>query len=175
MTFRQAKEFLEKHTKVVQLTDGQNASVLVCPEYQGRVMTSTCAGDAGPSLGWIHREYIEQRRSDKHFNNYGGEDRLWLSPEGGPFSLWFAPGAKQELANWYTPAGLNDGAFEVAAGADPNVCRMHRSMKLTNTAGAKFNFEIERDVRLLGPEEFGKFIAATGSAAAAGASRATPI
>ena len=77
-------------------------------------MTSACAAD-GPSFGFIHREYIEAGKLNKHFNNYGGEDRLWLSPEGGQFSLWFKPGVKQTLANWYTPPAFNEGDWKVVS------------------------------------------------------------
>ncbi len=168
MTYRQAKEFLQRHTTVVELSDGHNARVLICPDFQGRVMTSTFGGESGPSLGWFHREFIEQGKSDPHFNNYGGEDRLWLSPEGGPYSLWFAPGAKQELANWFTPPALNKGAYDLAPGGDASICRMRRPMKLTNTAGTEFSFDVERIVRLLDADDFGKLFGAASQAIAAG-------
>jgi len=102
MSYSQAKQFLSQHAKVLELTNG-NVRVAVCPEYQGRVMTSTCDGDSGASFGWINQKFITAGQPDPHFNNYGGEDRLWLSPEGGQFSLWFAPGAKQDLDHWFTP------------------------------------------------------------------------
>jgi hypothetical protein len=168
MTYREAKDFLRGHTTVVELSDGHDARVLICPDYQGRVMTSTFGGEAGPSIGWIHREFIEQGKSDPHFNNYGGEDRLWLSPEGGPYSLWFAPGAKQDLTNWFTPAAMNKGAFDVAPGGDASVCKMRRPMKLTNTAGTEFSFDVERDVRLLGASDFGKLFGTTSGKIVAG-------
>lgn len=171
MTYRQAKEFLAKHTKVVELTDGA-ARVLICPEYQGRVMTSTCSGEDGASLGWINRRFIEEGKPNRQFNNYGGEDRIWLSPEGGQFSLWFAPGAKQEFANWYTPSALNDGAFEPAEfsprtiNASPNsnstsipptgVLELKRQMNLTNTAKAKFQLDVHRNIQLLSANDFAK-------------------
>ncbi|HEV2972613.1 MAG TPA: DUF6786 family protein [Pirellulales bacterium] len=154
MTYRQAKEFLAKHTKVIELIDGA-ARVAICPEYQGRVMTSTCDGEDGRSLGWINRAFIEAGQKNAQFNNYGGEDRIWLSPEGGQFSLWFAPGAKQELANWYTPPAMNDGAFQVASSPTDPVCRMERSMRLANAAKTEFDLAANRNVRLLGINDFG--------------------
>ena len=48
----------------------------------------------------------EELKDNSHFNNYGGEERFWLGPEGGQFSLWFAPGAKQDLDHWLTPPAL---------------------------------------------------------------------
>ncbi len=77
-TYRQAKDFLAHHTSVVELTNDQGARVAVCPQWQGRVMTSTCDGLDGPSFGFINRAFIEAGREDPHFNNKGAEDRLWL-------------------------------------------------------------------------------------------------
>ena len=77
----------------------------VCPEWQGRVMTSTCGGLDGPSFGFVNREFIEAGKLDPHFNNYGGEDRLWLSPEGGQFSLWFKPGVEADAGQLVHAAG----------------------------------------------------------------------
>ena len=149
---------------MVELTDGGMARVLICPEYQGRVMTSTCSGEDGASLGWINRDYIEAGKPNLQFNNFGGEDRIWLSPEGGPFSLWFAPGAKQDLTNWYTPPAINDGAFQPTADYTSTLARMHRQMKFTNAAKTEFQFDAERDVQLLGGDEFGKLFGADAKA-----------
>ena len=85
------RDFLVAHTNVVELTGENGERVAICPEYQGRVMTSTCGDLEGRSLGWVNKSFIEKGEKDPHFNNYGGEDRLWLGPEGGPYSLWFAP------------------------------------------------------------------------------------
>jgi len=112
-------------------------------------MTSTCNGMEGPSFGFINADFIEAGKPDLHFNNYGGEDRLWLSPEGGPFSLWFKPGAEQSLANWFTPPAMNEGAFQVTSGPNDPFYRMTRRMKLQNASATEFDLDVTRDVRLL--------------------------
>jgi hypothetical protein len=156
MTYAQDKQFLGQHTKVIELSDGAAGRIAICPEYQGRVMTSSCESDAGRSFGWINRPYITAGKNDLHFNNYGGEDRLWLAPEGGQFSLWFAPGAKQNLDNWYTPPGINEGAFDVVASKDNSTCHLQRELKLTNASSTVFQLGVDRQIRLLGPTEFGR-------------------
>lgn len=150
MTYREAKGFLEKHTKVLELTskDGQ-ARVAVCPEWQGRVMTSTCGGLDGLSFGFLNRPFIEAGKPNRQFNNYGGEDRLWLSPEGGQFSLWFKPGVAQTIDNWFTPPAMNEGPFEVVSAAGEPVCRMTRRMQLENASATCFDLGVTRAVRLL--------------------------
>ena len=89
------------------------AKVAVSPAWQGRVMTSTAGGDAGLSFGWINRELIESRKLQPHMNAFGGEDRFWMGPEGGQFSIFFAKGTKFDLADWQTPAPIDTLPFQV--------------------------------------------------------------
>src|ERR1700761_8348592 len=79
--------FLQRHDSVIILQDGESR-VVVSPKYQAKVFTSSTGGDAGLSLGWIHYKAFEGP-ADPHMNAYGGENRLWLGPEGGKFSLFF--------------------------------------------------------------------------------------
>jgi len=156
-TYGQARDFLAAHTKVLELKGDNGARVVVCPEYQGRVMTSTCDGLEGRSLGWINYKYIDEHKHDKQFNNYGGEDRFWLAPEGGQFSLWFAPGAKQVFATWFTPPALNEGAFRVISHDANPFYRLTRRTSLRNASGTDFDLEVVRQVNLLSGRQFGHY------------------
>ncbi len=69
MSYGEAREFLAKHTSLIELTNDAGARVAIAPAWQGRVMTSTCGGLEGPSFGFVNREFIEAGRSDPHFNN----------------------------------------------------------------------------------------------------------
>ncbi|MCC6126971.1 MAG: hypothetical protein IT426_18590 [Pirellulales bacterium] len=150
MSYGEARDFLAKHTQVIELKDESGARVAITPEYQGRVMTSSCDGAAGASFGFINFDYIKAGELNKHFNNYGGEERLWLSPEGGPFSLWFTPEVKkQTLADWFTPPAFNEGAWKVVPGGNKAEVRMSVPMKLSNASAANFELDAIRSVRLL--------------------------
>ncbi|OHB84751.1 MAG: hypothetical protein A2V98_23535 [Planctomycetes bacterium RBG_16_64_12] len=149
MSYREVRDLIVRHTRVVELGDGEGALVAICPEWQGRVMTSTCGGEDGPSFGFVNRAFIEAGKLDPRLNNYGAEDRMWLSPEGGPFSLWFKPGAEQTMENWHTPPALNEGAFKITSGRDDPYYRLARRMKCQNASGAEFDLAVTRDVRLL--------------------------
>ena len=148
MTYGETKQFLDRHTRVVELTDGQGARVAICPEFVGRVMTSTCDGADGSSFGFVNRAFIEAGNLDPKFNNYGGEERMWLSPEGGQFSLWFEQGEEQTWDNWVTPAALNHGAWQVESAGDRH-CRMTTAAKFQNASSTPFELDIARDVRLV--------------------------
>lgn len=161
MSYADEREFLAKHTKLIELADDRGARVAVCPEWQGRVMTSTCGGPQGPSFGFINREFIQAGQLNPQFNNYGAEDRMWLSPEGGQFSLWFKPGETQDLQHWRTSPALNEGAFEVAAAPSSSHCRMTRRMQLQNASATNFDLMVARDVRLLAPADLATLFGAS--------------
>jgi hypothetical protein len=116
-------------------------------------MTSSCEGLDGLSFGFINREFVEAGKPDAHFSNYGAEDRMWLSPEGGQFSLWFKPGAEQTLANWFTPPALNDGEYEVVSRQSDPFYRMKRRMQFQNASATEFDLDVTRDVRLLNQDD----------------------
>ena len=90
-TYQQDKEFLNKYLKLVELTNGDKR-VLITPDLQGRVLTSTPSGEDGYSCGWINYKLIESQKPLPHCNNWGGEDRFWLGPEGGQYAIFFYPG-----------------------------------------------------------------------------------
>ncbi len=148
MSYGKTREFLAKHTELVELTNGEGARVAICPEWQGRVMTSTCGGMEGISFGYVNDEFITAGKLNPHFNNYGAEERLWLSPEGGQFSLWFEPGKPQNLDNWLTPPAFNEGAWKVVSAPSESL-RMATTMKFQNTSGTQFHLDVRRGVRLL--------------------------
>jgi hypothetical protein len=165
MSYREACEFLAKHTKVIKLTDRFGAGVAICPEWQGRVMTSGFGGPDAPSFGFVHKEFIEAGKPDARFNNYGGEERMWLSPEGGQFSLWFKPGAKQVLDNWYTAPAINEGAWKVNPQAPG--CQMTATMKFQNASATEFQLDVTRSVRLLGNRDYDELLGAAAAKALA--------
>lgn len=159
-SYAHARDFLKQHTELVELEGESNQRVLVCPDLQGRVMTSTLAGADGPSLGWINYDFIKAGQHDAPFNNYGGEDRFWLGPEGGQFALWFKLEQKQVVRNWFTPPALNTGAFRIIA-HDKSSCRMTRRVRVTNASEFTFDLEVQRDARLLDVQQFETFFGKT--------------
>jgi hypothetical protein len=142
--------FLKSHTDLIVLSDEKGqAKVAVAPGWQGRVMTSTAGADAGPSFGWINRELIASGKLLPHMNAFGGEDRFWMGPEGGQFSVFFAKGAKFELADWFTPAAYDTLPFKVVRQSKEQAV-FASEFTLTNYSGTRFEVAVNREVRLLG-------------------------
>lgn len=144
--------FLRAHLPGLVVLARGDAQIAVAPEYQGRVMTSTARGDSGRSHGWIHRELIASGELRPHMNAFGGEDRFWLGPEGGPFALYFPPGAPLEFERWQVPPAIDSEPWEVASSSDHEVVFRHR-LSLTNRAGTPFVIDVERSVLLFDPDE----------------------
>jgi hypothetical protein len=137
--------FLQQHTRTILLIDGP-ARVVIAPEYQGRVMTSTADGDT--SFGWIGRDAVASGTRQPHMNVFGGEDRFWLGPEGGQYALFFKPGDPFDLDHWQTPEPFDWGAWTVAAQSKTSAT-FRRHMDLVNHSGTRFVLDVDRTVRLL--------------------------
>ncbi|HPE75142.1 MAG TPA: hypothetical protein P5210_06180 [Draconibacterium sp.] len=139
--------FLKEHKKPLELKNG-DARVLISPEYQGRVMTSSANGENGLSFGWINYDLISSGEIKEHINAVGGEERFWLGPEGGQFSIFFKPGTTFEFANWQTPAVIDTEAFNVVE-SNETTAEFSKSVQISNYAGFSFNFDVNRRITLL--------------------------
>lgn len=148
-TYAEEIAFLRRNAQVFEITRG-DARVAVVPKLQGRVMTCSFHPN-GPSLAWVNRPAILTAGMNGIFNNYGGLDRFWLGPEGGPHALFFNANQPQDFSTWRTPPALNDGSFEVST-AGSSFIRMHRDMHIENAAGTVFRIRVERDIRVLDPD-----------------------
>jgi hypothetical protein len=137
--------FLKKYVPVIA----------VVPSWQGRVMTSTSEGEKGFSFGWINHELVSSRKTLPHINAYGGEERLWLGPEGGQFSIFFKKGDDFIYDNWQTPDFLDTLPFEYKELTDTSVIFTYDT-EIENYSGAIFRLGIERKVSILSPSEIQK-------------------
>ncbi|MGL6225001.1 MAG: DUF6786 family protein [Thermoguttaceae bacterium] len=74
MSYSNALHFLQSKTTVCELINQFGARIAVCPDWNARVMTSSCNGLNGESLGYINVPAIE---SGSDFQNqFGGENQL---------------------------------------------------------------------------------------------------
>lgn len=146
-------KFLKEYDKdlIVLTSEDSSAQVIVSGKYQGKVFTSTADGTSGRSFGWVNYKAFKGP-IDAHMNAYGGENRLWLGPEGAQFSLFFKPGTTMEFENWHTPSAFDSEPWEVTSTKDNSV-EMTKHMSLSNFAGTTLQLKIDRKVRLITPSE----------------------
>ena len=150
--FRADVDFLKQYAEVALLAGEGGAEVAVCPGLQGRVMTSSAGGADAPGFGWINRELIASGLNNAHINAFGGEDRFWLGPEGGQFSIFFKAGEPFDLDHWWTPPSVNEGAFDVVT-REAGRIEFGKTMRLVNYSGTAFDLKVGRVVRTLGRAE----------------------
>ncbi len=153
-TYTYDADFLRKNTKgVIELTDATGmAKVLLSADYQGRVMTSTALGDEGSSYGWMNYSLISSGEKKKQFNPIGGEERFWLGPEGGQYSLYFHQGDSFSIQNWQVPPMIDTEAFDVVE-SNSTSATFFRKASITNYSGTVFDLLIERKISLLSKNE----------------------
>jgi hypothetical protein len=146
--------FLQQYHKdlVLLQEDSNDAQVAILPGYQGRVMTSTATGNNGTSFGWINHELIASGRFSEHMSAFGGEDRFWLGPEGGQFSIYFKKGTAFKFDNWFVPAAFDTEPFTLVA-SDKTTAKFEKEMHLENYSGNKFDVQVNRIIRLLNKQE----------------------
>jgi hypothetical protein len=148
-TFGFDHELLKDTQDIILLSsDDRNSQILLSSDYQGRVMTSTLDGPEGYSMGWINHELIQSGEIQEHINAFGGEDRFWLGPEGGQFSLFFNPGVPFDFENWHTPEEIDTEPFDLVS-TNNTSARFKKQMTLINYSGTEFNLLVNRNVKLL--------------------------
>ncbi len=139
--------FIKKHANnVIELENGE-AKVLLCADYQGRVFTSTATGDSGNSFGWINYKLFDSAKK-KQFNPVGGEERFWIGPEGGQYSIYFKKDDPFDFAHWQVPALIDTIAYKVDQ-SDKTSATFSLASSLTNYSGTTFNIDITRKIQLL--------------------------
>jgi hypothetical protein len=157
-TFGEDMNFLKKRDSgiVILATGDGKSQVIVSPKYQGKVFTSTSNGLEGNSYGWINYTAFD-KVPDLHMNAFGGEDRLWLGPEGGAFSLFFKPGKEMVFDNWHTPSAFDTESWNLISSTKKQA-QMEKSMSFQNYAGLQLEINIKRNIEILETSEIEKLL-----------------
>jgi hypothetical protein len=155
-TFGYDLHFLNRNKKTIVLKNNNDKCQLaVIPDYQGRVMTSTSNGLNGKSYGWINYDLISSKKFEEHINVFGGEDRFWLGPEGGQYSIFLKKGDEFTMENWSTPKSIDTEPFSLVENTD-TFAIFNRDIQLTNYQEHEFNINVRRKVSLLDEEQIKK-------------------
>src|SRR5258706_11277157 len=150
-TFAADLAFLREHVETIVLSDPSGAAkVALVPAWQGRVVTSSAEGDAGASFGWINHELVASGEIRPHINVFGGEDRFWIGPEGGQFSVFFQKGAAFDLEHWQTPPAIDSLPFELVQQSSERAL-FSQQFRLTNGSGPTFEVGVTREIALVDP------------------------
>jgi hypothetical protein len=157
-TFGYDLNFLKQKDRMIVLSskDG-HGQIIISPKYQAKVFTSTAEGLNGKSFGWINYRIFAQTSLDPHMNPYGGEDRLWLGPEGGKYALFFRSGTKMQFEYWHTPAAFDFENWKLTSHTD-NKVSLSKSTRVLNYSGTAFELTVIRDIEILEPADVKKLL-----------------
>ncbi len=149
-TYAYDAAFLKKHTRnTIELkTEDGSTRILLSGDYQGRVMTSTSEGDSGTSYGWINYDLIASPEKKRQFNPVGGEERFWMGPEGGQYSIYFKEKDSFAFANWQVPAFIDTESYDIKQSGKSEVI-FSKKASFVNYSGTPFDIAIERKISLI--------------------------
>jgi len=148
-TFAYDLNFLKTKDSIIVLkNDAGTGQIIVSPAYQAKVFTSTAEGPNGKSFGWVNYKEFALKEPDAHMNGFGGEDRLWLGPEGGKFSLFFKPGSTQVFDNWHTPSAVDKESWKLDSVNSKNVV-LSKLTRMQNYAGTELQIKLDRKIHIL--------------------------
>ena len=134
------------------VSEDSSSRILLSADYQGRVITSTAEGDSGTSFGWLNYGLIKGNQKKKQFNPFGGEERLWLGPEGGQFSLYFKGGDSFNINHWQVPVLIDTVTFNLEQFSRSSATFTKKS-EIKNYSGTVFDINIERRINLLSKDD----------------------
>ena len=150
MKFSEVRALLKQAGRDACVLAGRDAQckVLVCPELAGRVLGTTSGGENGAFGGFIDAQAFQEGMKDI-WDNWGGEERYWVAPEGGQFGLMFKDQCEC-FAHYDVQEGINRTPYQVLE-VSPQAksltmrCRMH----LKNKLGTRFHLEVTRRITVL--------------------------
>ena len=132
----------------ILMDENEKAQIIVSAKYQAKVFTSTANGLKGNSLGFVNYRALDSDIIDPHMNGYGGENRFWLGPEGGKYSVYFAPEVEQIFDNWHTPKPIDTESWKITS-SDRNHVSFMKEMSVANYVGTVLNLRVDRVISLM--------------------------
>jgi hypothetical protein len=148
-TFGYDLNYLSGKDSIIILTgNGDLAQIIVSAKYQAKVFTSSADGLTGKSLGFVNYKALDSNVIDEHMNGYGGENRFWIGPEGGKYSVYFQQGTEQVYDHWHTPSPIDTESWEIVSADSKNVS-LQKDMEVINYLGNQLKLSVDRSISLI--------------------------
>jgi len=133
---------------IVLSGDEGKSQIIVSAKYQAKVFTSTADGLNGTSTGFVNYKFFNAGKTDEHMNGFGSENRFWLGPEGGKYSVYFPKDSTQVYDNWHTPKPFDIEPWTVASAGKKTVA-LKKEMQVTNYLGTQLKLSVNRTISLI--------------------------
>ena len=148
-TFGYDLNYLSKKDSLILLkSNDEQSQIILSAKYQAKVFTSTANGLEGNSHGFVNYNFFDAGVVDEHMNGFGGENRFWLGPEGGGYSIYFEPETEQIYNNWHTPKAIDIEEWVVKNTTNKEATFI-KDMVLNNYKGIQLDLSVERTISLL--------------------------
>jgi hypothetical protein len=150
LKFSETIDLLDDTGNPAIVLEGRNRGgrILCAPTLVGRVLTSSFDGPHGEGLGWVGVDAILKGPVNSVMNNFGGEERFWVGPEGSQFGLHF-DGQEQTFSNYRVPPAMNSQPYEVLKfSRKADFVVMRSRMQLRNAVGTEFDLEVTRTIKI---------------------------
>ena len=140
---------MQKDGELIVLSGDEGRSqLIVSAKYQAKAFTSTADGLDGVSMGFVNYKFFDAGQVDEHMNGFGGENRFWLGPEGGKYSVYFEKEKEQIYDNWHTPKPIDIEPWTITAVTEGKAS-FKKEMEVTNYVGNQLKLVVERTVSLI--------------------------
>ncbi|MEO1448156.1 MAG: DUF6786 family protein [Bacteroidota bacterium] len=150
-TYQRILNQLKAKTDLIELTANEGrARLMISPELQGRIMTSTAQGLDGMGNGWFNEKILQPESG--LMGGIGGEDRLWIGPLGSQYSFYYQQIKPLSEENWAVPATMDAEPYQVVSAGEKQIL-MQKDMHLTNFIGTDFQLRIDRHIHILEKED----------------------
>ena len=111
-TYKTVFNQLNSKFPLIELTNNDGHSrLMISPQLQGRVITSSSNGLKGPCIGWFDKRVLN--KDEDIIGGIGGEDRIWIGPLGGQFSFYYQQSAPISEDNWLVPKTMDAEPFQL--------------------------------------------------------------
>ena len=151
VTYQQILESIKFKTNIVELTTNEGkARLLIAPELNGKILTSTNNYLTGNSNGWI--DTCQLSSDEVNAESIGGEERIWLGPLGGQHSFYYQQIEPLDENNWLVPYPIGKKGFSILAVNENNI-KLQKEITITNFFGTTFTLELLRDIKVLNHSE----------------------
>ena len=137
---------------IVLSGDDGKSQIIVSAKYQAKVFTSTADGLDGTSMGFVNYKFFDAGEVDEHMNGFGGENRFWLGPEGGKYSIYFNKGSEQIFDHWHTPKPIDIEAWDIISRNKKNIS-FKKEMEINNYLGNQLKLRVNRSIALIEESE----------------------
>lgn len=143
---------------IVLHDDDRNQLVVVAPNLVGRVICTGMDGTESQTNAFVNAQQIREgfstsgyaARTGEGWNNFGGAERIWFAPEGGPHGFFFKPGVEQNWHNYLMSEPLQAISYETTeVGKDGRSVTFEAPVEMTSYAGHEVTLHVKRTISLL--------------------------